>query len=53
MRPIALGVARAASLFDVPVPETIPGPVQDEEEDLSAADEEDVDRNEDGFDEAA
>ncbi len=46
--------ARAASLFDVPVPETIPGPVQDEEEDLSPqADEEDVDSNEDDFDEAA
>ncbi|MGA9671885.1 MAG: PRTRC system protein E [Terracidiphilus sp.] len=46
--------ARAASLFDVPVPETIPGPVQDEEEDLSPqADEEDVDSDEDDFDEAA
>jgi PRTRC genetic system protein E len=46
--------ARAASLFDVPVPETIPGPVQDEEEDLSPqADEEDVDSNEDDFGEAA
>ena len=46
--------ARAASLFDVPASEAIPGPVQDEEEDLSPqADEEDVDSNEDDFDEAA
>ena len=46
--------ARAASLFDVPAPEAIPGPVQDEEEDLPPqADEEDVDSNEDDFDEAA
>ncbi len=46
--------ARAASLFDVPAPEAIPSPVQDEQEDLSPqADEEDVDSNEDDFDEAA